>query len=84
MTMTMRERLCVAAVKQEFKRSGRPLPGVAFEFIEAVTAAVDTYGDVVDAILAELREPSVEMRHVCTFEVAETVFPAMIDAARAK
>lgn len=41
-------------------------------------------GEIVDAILTELRTPDAAMREVCTFEVAEVTFPAMIDAARAK
>lgn len=39
-------------------------------------------GAAIDAILAELRTPSIEMRHVTSFEVAEVDWPAMIDAVR--
>lgn len=54
---TMRERLCVAAVRREFAVKGIDMPDAAFGLPQAVDAAVETYGDIIDAVLAELRAP---------------------------
>jgi hypothetical protein len=38
-------------------------------------------GEVARAAIAAMREPTDEMRKVCSFETAEVEWPAMIDAA---
>lgn len=88
---TMRERLCLAAVRAELEHAGATLPETVLRSRVAIEEAVNVFGGFVDAFLAELRTPDAAMIEAGgggvvnleraddpSYEPAE-IFTAMID-----
>lgn len=85
----MVERVARALARQQVMRnmrwdedSGRG--GLPPDRIEAAVGhAWRDYATDARAVIAAMREPSLAIRKVCSFEAAEITWPAMIDAALA-
>lgn len=80
--MTMRERLCLAAAMYDSTEGGAMIPESILRTGSATDAAVNVFGDFVDAILAELRVPDAAMLGAGRVHTElEDIFTAMIDIA---